>query len=236
MVRKFYSHMTGKAEKLLAPHYDAKIITGITGGCEKQYDGIIERLPYVGGLRNFYTPIIIINGWFVCIYKAMKAEGIEDDVIGYVISETTDELFDKVPGLLAKRIRGIVFSGFFKRFISRQAGKSRKRKYAGDWVYSAGFPKWGRRDEEREVSLVFSECGVHKYYEAEGCEGLGKYCNFCDPQYSMRYGLGLDASHTMAQGYEECRLVFNNKRETVVPDNISQMNKNAKKKLNVSSH
>lgn len=231
LIKKFYYYMTKKAERLLSMNYDAETLKAITAGCESQYDGIIKRLPYVGGLRNFYTPIIIVNGWFVCVYKAMHAAGIEDDVIGYVISEATDELFDHIPGFLGKTVRRVVFSGFFKRFINRQAKESQKKKYDGDWVYTVDFSKWGGRKEEREASLEFSECGVHKYYENEGVEALKKYCNFCDPQYSVRYNLGLNADNTMAQGYEKCRLVFNNKRETKIPDNIANMNENAKKIL-----
>jgi len=236
IIKKFYSSMTRKAEKLLLPHYPEVRVSEITKAIESKYGGVIQRLPYVGGLRNFYTPIIIINGWFVCIYKAMHSIGIEDAVIGYVISEATDDLFDHVPGFLAKRIKKIVFSGFFKRVIQKQAKKSRRMKFAGDWVYSVEFPEWGSRGDEREIKLVFNECGVHKYYEQEKCEALKKYCNFCDPQYSIRYKLGLDANHTMAQGCKKCILAFNNKRETVLPDNITQMNKKAQMYLNDCKH
>jgi hypothetical protein len=227
--------MTKKAMEILSRAYDVKTEEIISQKCESQYDGIIERLPYVGGIRNFYTPIIIVNGWFVCMYKSMSSEGIEDDVIGYVISEATDELFDHIPGFLGKTVKGVVFSGFFRRFITRQAKKSQKMKYEYDWVYTVEFPKWGKKKEEREISLLFSECGVHKYYEQEESGALKKYCNFCDPQYSKRYDLGLDASRTMAQGCKECRLTFNNMRETVFPDNIVLMQKNAKSFLSIDT-
>lgn len=227
LIKRFYGNMTKKAERILAPYYDGEKISKISKNCIGHYDGIIERFPYIGGLRNFYTPIIIINGWFVCTYKAMHEQGIEDDVIGYVISTATNELFDRVPGIFGRRFKGIVFSWFFRKFITRQAEKSQKRKYPEDWLYTAEITKWGRRKEEREIKLTFDECGVHKYYEQEKCEALKKYCNFCDPQYSIRYKLGLDANHTMAQGCKKCVLAFNNKRETVLPDNIIQMNKKA---------
>ena len=225
--RRFYRYMTAKVERILSPYYDDETIESIINDCAAQYDGVINRLPYIGGLRNFYTPIIIVNGWFVCTYKAMHEQGIEDDVIGYVISTATNELFDKVPGFIGRRFKGIVFSRFFRKFIRKQAEKSQKRKYPEDWLYTAEITKWGRRKEEREIKLTFDECGVHKYYEQEKCEALKKYCNFCDPQYSIRYKLGLDANHTMAQGCKECVLAFNNKRETALPDNIIQMNKKA---------
>ena len=234
--KRFYRFMTAKLERILSPYYDDKTIENIVNNCAEQYDGIIDRLPYIGGLRNYYTPIIIVNGWFVCAYKAMHAAGMEDDVTGYVISEATDELFDHVPGFLEKRIKDIVFSRFFKRYITRQAAKSQKQKYPDDWLYTVNFLKWGKKSEVREVEMKFKECGVHKYYDKEGCENLKQYCNFCDPQYSIRYDLGLDASHTMAQGYEICKLVFNNKRRTVMPENIIQMQKNARTKLNKKKH
>lgn len=231
IIKKFYINMTKKAERILLAYYEEEEVNIIFQNCAGMYDEIIERLPYLGGIRNFYTPIIIVNGWFVCIYKAMHASGIEDDVIGYVISRATDELFDLVPAFLAKRIKKTVFSGFFKRFIKRQAKRSHLKKYPGDWLYTAKTTKWGKNGEEREITLIFDECGVHKYYEQEDVAALKKYCNFCDPQYSIRYNLGLDANHTMAQGCEKCVLSFNNQRETKMPENIVLMTEHALKIL-----
>ena len=69
IIKRFYSYMTKRTKEILSLGYDAKTVEIISQKCESQYDSIIKRLPYVGGIRNFYTPIIIVNGWFVCMYK-----------------------------------------------------------------------------------------------------------------------------------------------------------------------
>ena len=67
------------------------------------------------------------------------------------------------------------------------------------------------------MSLVFDECAVNKFYDAQGVEELKPYCNFFDVTYSRLMGMGVDATQTIGLGCEKCTLCYKHGRETVVP-------------------
>ncbi len=76
------------------------------------------------------------------------------------------------------------------------------------------------RGDGGEVSLVFDECAVNKWYDAQDVPELKPYCNFFDVTYSRLMGMGIDASETIGQGCDQCALRFKHKRETVIPKNL----------------
>jgi len=69
-------------------------------------------------------------------------------------------------------------------------------------------------------ALIFDECAVNKFYEAQGVEDLGPYCNFFDVTYSRLMDMGIDARETIGLGCETCRMRFKRGRETLIPDTL----------------
>ena len=39
------------------------------------FEEIIPQMPYVGGMKNYYTPIIVVNGLIIAMFMAMKETG-----------------------------------------------------------------------------------------------------------------------------------------------------------------
>jgi len=101
-----------------------------------------------------------------------------------------------------------------RRYFERQAKRSQRRESADDFVWHVETAPDG------EFSLVFDECAVNKWYDAQGLGDLKPFCNFADVTYSRLMGMGVDATQTIGLGCEQCALRFKQGRETRVPPNL----------------
>lgn len=231
LITGLYAYLNRKIGVILKENFDKATAEVIIDEIRKHYEEAMEKLPYIGGCRNSYTPIMVVNGWFVCAFRAMKENGLDDDVAMYMIYTTMGKLLKKVPSFTDGIINRIVFSRISLGFFKRKSAKSQKRKYKGDFVFETDPVRWETGNSDKIMRIVFSDCGVHKYYDAVGCPGLKKYCNFFDPMYGARFKLGLDASHTFAHGCDECVISISNRKKTKTPENIVEMIENAEQKL-----
>jgi hypothetical protein len=179
-----------------------------------EFQRIIPELPYVGGRKNIFSPIIVANGWLIAFYRAMASRGKTAEEVIRICSRVTDGLFRPFPPFVLRLAGRLALSGFVKKRLEKQAARSQERRYPEDWVFTA------RENGEGEAVLEFTECAVNKLYEAQGVEDLKPYCNFVDVIYSRHMGMGVDARETLGLGCERCRLRYKHGRETVIPDRL----------------
>lgn len=216
-IKLVYRFMTKRACRL-----HTEKAASIRANCRQLTPGILDRLPYIGGRKNVYTSIMIINGWFVMIYKAMESENFSQNEILKTIYHVTEKLINMVPVFIGRVIKRIFFSNRIRKFLEKQSSRSQEEQYECDFKFQMSYPFREQKDKH-EINFCFEKCGVQQYYRRESCPGLSSFCNFADPIYGKRFGLGLDADHTMAQGYDICTLSFNNKRATKTPANVLQI-------------
>jgi hypothetical protein len=91
-----------------------------------------------------------------------------------------------------------------------QAGESQKRRYPGDWVFT--FVEGD--GQEFDYGLDFTECGICKYYHAQGADELTPYLCLMDGVVSKSFGLGLVRHKTLAEGADICDFRYKAGRET----------------------
>lgn len=224
---KFYRKLTKMSKDILSECYPNNIVNRIVNSTETKSEKIISRLPYIGGKSNAFTPIIELNGWLICFYKAIKEEGIDVTVAVYVSREVFNKLLNKIPRFLGLQIGKLAFTNKVQGYLEKQATLSQKKIYPENFVYTFNIIK--QKDKEIEFEVEFEECAVHKFYEAENVPELKMFCNFADPLYSARFEMGINADHTFAQGYSTCKLNSNNRRTTYTPKNIQKMIVDARK-------
>ncbi len=230
--RTLFGKLTKAAARILSKSYPQEVVDRIVGATEREYESIIPRLPYVGGLKNIFTLVIPVNGWLVSFYRGVKGEGIDKHVAVYIAREVFKVYIDMIPKWLGTRIGKLAFTNLGQNHFKKQAERSQKKEFSEDWVYTFSATKSGGG-----ISgglMEFSECAVHKFYDAEGVPELKEFCNFADPIYGTRFQMGVNADRTFAQGCSSCQLSFNNGRETKTPDNIQEMIKKAEKILDES--
>jgi len=214
-LQRGFDRFLKRASRSLARHYDAEFAEGVVANARVEFDRIIPEIPYIGGLRNVFSGVMIANGWIVALFRAMKSRGKSAEESVRICVEVSDQLMRSLPGFALRLCGRLAFARPFRRLLERQAARSRERRYPEDFVYSV------REGDDGELALVFEECAVNKFYAAQGTEELAPYCNFFDVSYSRLMGMGLDASETIGLGCKTCQLRFKHGRETATPERLA---------------
>ena len=97
-----------------------------------------------------------------------------------------------------------------QRRLHKLALESQKRRYAGDWVYSAV----AGDGENFDYGLDFVECGICKFFQAQEAGEFARHMCQLDYIVSERMGTGLERTATIGEGGEKCD--FRYKREEYV--------------------
>ncbi|MCH4890113.1 hypothetical protein EZV73_21210 [Acidaminobacter sp. JC074] len=223
-IKKTYSKMTKWAEKILIAYLKPEEVNLILDDVKLEADQIISRLPYIGGRKNAFSNIIEMNGWFIAFYKASSKHGFDAVMASYINYKVSIKFFDQVPRLFRRPIGRLAFTSLGKSYFRRQALESQKEKFEEDFIYTFDAA-------DKSCRFEFKECAVQKFYESEGVEELKHFCNFADPIYSKLFGMGCDASHSLATGFNTCILDYELNRETKLPDNVEEMIQMAEEKL-----
>ncbi len=203
----------------LARRYDTEFAQVVIEESRSRFARILPELPYIGGRKNPYTPIIVANGWIISLYQTMKSRGkAVEDVVG-VLAKASDALLKSLPAFLLRATGKLALGGLVKAFVQRSASRSQKRRYSDDFVYRVVEGD----GEEFDWGLELSQCAVIKLYEAQGVEELKPWCNFFDVISSRHLGMGLDANTTIGAGSETCRLLYKRGRPTTVPPPLKDL-------------
>lgn len=206
-----FDRFSKRLKKSLTARYGDAFAIEAIAATRAEFERIIPELPYIGGRKNYFTPVMIVNGWVVALYRAMKARGKSVEEVMAICFEISDGFFRSFPRFILRFGGKAAFSGFVKRALKKQAARSQERRFAGDFVYNV------REGDDGEMTLEFTECAVNKFYEAQQVQALKPFCNFFDVAYSRLMDMGLDASETIGQGCRTCKLRYKHGRETVLP-------------------
>ncbi len=206
-----FDRFARRARARLVAHYDADFADEVLTEAREELGRLAPQLPYIGGIRNAFTPVVVVNGWGIALHRAMKARGKTAADTIRICAEVSDEFIASAPGLLLRFVGWAAFGPFTKWYFRRQAERSQRRRYEDDFVFEL------EEGDDGEMSFVFSECAVNKLYEAQGVEELKPYCNFFDVTYSRLMNMGCDATETIGLGCETCALRYKHGRATPVP-------------------
>jgi len=211
---EFFLNSTGP---VLVRRYGAPLADEVIATARDEYALVLPRIPDIGGLRNVFQPVMTINGWILALHRALSARGCSAADTVAVSQEVFEGWLCKLPGFVRRALGRLAMTTPSRWYLERQARRSQKRRYADDFVWRV------ERAPDGEVSLVFDECAVNKWYDEQGVAELKPYCNFADVTYSRLMGMGVDATHTIGLGCEKCALRFKHGRETVIPDALAKI-------------
>ncbi len=203
-----------RAHPILVRLHDRDLADAVLADTRVEYARLLPEVPDIGGLGNVFQPVMMLNGWIVALHLAMKKQGKTAADAIRVCQVFSDELFRSLPPVVLRAIGWLLLSTPSRLYFEAQARRSQKKEIAEDFVWRLD------RGDDGEVSFVFDECAVNKWYDAQDVQELKPYCNFFDVTYSRLMGMGIDASETIGQGCEQCALRFKHKRETVIPKNL----------------
>ena len=123
-----FDRFARRAKPKLSARYGAEFADGVLAEARVELDTLIPELPYIGGLRNAFTPVVVVNGWAIALHRAMKARGKVAAETVRICAEVSDEFVASVPGVLLKTFGRLAFSPFVRRYFKKQAARSQERR------------------------------------------------------------------------------------------------------------
>ncbi len=212
-----FDRVSKRLTRCLGCRYDAPFVATVVPETRREFSQLIPQIPYIGGWRNCFSPVMVISGWMIALHRAMKARGKSAAEVIQICVDVAEDFFGSFPGRSLKLMGRMAFAPPVKHVLKQQARRSQKRRYAADFVYDF------REGNGEDFALEFEECAVNKFYEAQGAQELKPYCNFFDVTYSRFMEMGVNANETIGQGCRQCRLRFKQGRKTSVPEPLRSM-------------
>lgn len=209
LTRKF-DRMARRARNVLVSNLGEDLADTVTVDAREIYRKLLPELPYIGGGRNAYTAILIVNAMSLALYEAMKRHGKGAEETGKIFYEAAEARFQAYPGWLLRLIGRLLFAKVFQKAMARKASKSQERRYPGDWIFT--FVEGDGIDFD--FGMDITECGVCKFHRAQGAEEFTKYLCPFDFAQSRVMGVGLVRTTTLAEGGDKCDFRFKKGRET----------------------
>lgn len=179
-----------------------------------EFEKIIPEFPYIGGMSNIFTPILIAAGGMLAISRVMKAVNKAPEEMFVIFYNAIDKLYNLLPKFIMRLIGRMFLSRYGGiAILLRQAARSQERRYSEDWLFNVT-----KGDgEDFDWALEYNECAVIKFWEAQGANDLMPYCNFGDLAMSRALGLGMESA-TIGEGRETCIAKLKLGRETETRD------------------
>jgi hypothetical protein len=216
-LRRGFARAASRARISLRKRYDAGFVDAVIAEAGDEFERLIPQIPYIGGRANVFSPIMVVSAWVIALYRAMRRRGKSAEEVTRVCYDLSDSLLRSVPAFVLRLLGRLGLSRPVRWFLQSQARRSQRRAFPGDFVYSV------QHRPDGEVALVFEECAVNKFYDAQGVEELKPYCNFFDVTYSRLMGMGLDARRTIGLGCNTCELRYKHGRETPIPPALKKI-------------
>jgi hypothetical protein len=169
----------------------------------QEYQALIPQLPYVGP-RQPFAEFIIFSGWFLALYRVLKAQGRTVEETGQLIYRI-DEAFLKVyPRFVTRLLGRRIFSPAYIADARRRAAESQQRQRPGGWV--AVFVEGDGQTFDYGVDYI--ECGTCKFLASQAALEVAPYLCPSDVHYSEAFAWGLMRTQTLAEGHSRCDFRF----------------------------
>ena len=192
------------AKKEVLPIYGELDVDLIETQSRIELENMLSRLPYVGGDKAPFTPLMIQSALTIALYKVIKPLNWSDRDIGKLIYEIAESHAQSISSIKKRLYRKAIFSKKMKNYWREWFKESQKREYPENWV--GNFIEGDGKDFD--YGFDFIECGWLKLIQNEGAEDIAPYACLCDYARMQAFGIGFKRTKTIAAGAETCDFRF----------------------------
>jgi hypothetical protein len=198
-------------EKVLGTRFGQNQAEMLTQDIRWEYEGLHPEVPYIGGEENMFTEWLTYGVYYLAVYHVLKSLGQTVEQTGRIIYETYEVMADR-PQWLIRLVGSLKYGEGYVERLRAAATVSQERHYLGNWVctFVEGDGK------AFAYGLDITECGICKFYHAQGADELAPYMCLSDCVVSRAFGRGLVRYKTIAEGAEVCDFRYMQGRETFV--------------------
>jgi hypothetical protein len=203
-------HLEG-TEKVLVARFGQGRTSGLMVDIRQEYEALTPQVPYIGGGENMFTEWLTYGVYYLAVYRVLKAEGQSVEEVGQVIFEAFQAMAD-YPKWLLRLVGSLTYDEQYVSRLKEAVARTQERRYPGDWV--ATFIQGD--GEEFDYGIDIAECGICKFYRAQGADELAPYLCLSDYVVSHAFDRGLVRYKTLAEGAEVCDFRYKKGRDTFV--------------------
>lgn len=187
-------------KEVLTRHFDESRVNRWLVQARKSYESFIPQFPYIGGKENEFTRYLMYPSGIMPTVKILRDEGVPIRKIGQIIFEISTEYYNAIHALVKWYVRSTYFGEEKKAHLRAAAHKSQLRQYPGDWVF-----KFMEGDGKTfQYGLDMMECGLVKFWSAQGLEEFTPY--LCLTDWALWQAMGIETmrTQTIANGATHC--------------------------------
>jgi hypothetical protein len=198
-------------EKVLSVRFGQNRAKTLVQDIKREYEAMTLEAPYIGGEDNIFTEWLTYGVYYLAVYQVLKSLGQTVEQAGRIIYETYETMAD-YPAWMLRLVGGLKYGEGYVERLRTAAAESQQRRYPGDWVCT-----FVEGDGETfDYGLDIAECGICKFYRAQGAGELAPYMCLSDCVVSQAFDRGLVRYKTIAEGAEVCDFRYKQGRETFV--------------------
>jgi len=216
ILKSFEKHFK-HAMKYLVERFDEPTVSRIHNETVEQIKGLIPQMPDVGGKKNQFIHVMLINTWYIPFYKVVAEHGMSTEEYVKMMARVFYEGFDKYPRFIRRLGGTLIRSRFFVKRMRKNGGISQKREYPMNWVYAASTDV---DDPNVLFKVEYSQCAVCEIMKLFGAEELLPYCNVVDYLMAKSLGFGFENPLVLGRGGDTCVGLFRKDSKCEIPDYI----------------
>lgn len=203
-------HFKG-TENVLVARFGKGRTSGLMKAIRQEYEALTPEVPYIGGEENMFTEWLTYGVYYLAVHRILKAEGQSVEEVGKVIFDTFQAMAD-YPKWLLRLVGSLKYNKQYVSKLKKAVAKTQEHRYPGDWV--AMFIEGDGK--EFDYGIDITECGICKFYRAQGADELTPYLCLSDCVVSEAFDRGLVRYKTLAEGAEVCDFRYKKGRKTFV--------------------
>ena len=193
-----FADMCAGAEQMLAGQRPAQDLRAMFAEAKRAHARLLP-LPDIGGPENLTYPSFLVGPQYVALYTAMRPCGFSAQDVGRLVYDLAVYSFDAQKDVYQANGQRFFTPEYFA-LLQAWAARSQQRRYPLDWVQTV-FRGDGR---DFDIGVDYTECGLMKYFAAQGMPELAPYPCWVDFPTARAEGTGLVRSTTLASGGKVC--------------------------------
>jgi hypothetical protein len=182
---------------LLAEKFSAPEVNAIDEATFQRFDTLLPDLPYIGGSGNDLTANLENSAVALAFYQEMKARAVPVEETGRILFQAVTALYTADP--MSKMMGRLANSTLAQDKVKKEAEASQQRIYPQDWVFD-----FVPGDGSFDFGIDYTECGICKYFQAQGAPELTPFMCLLDAPISRAMNTGLVRTQTLARGDGRC--------------------------------
>ena len=131
---KQFNTLVKVAKKIVSLDYNPEIIENLMKQAYNELENLLSRLPYVGGDKSPFTPLMIQSAETLAFYKVCKSLNLSEREMGRIIYEIAEKYAQSLSSIKKLIYRKAIFSKKMKNYWRNWLRMSQKHLYPENWV------------------------------------------------------------------------------------------------------